>query len=65
MNAAFSVILFLLFVFSPRRNFYINLSPQSLLSLLSFFLISERPHSAPIFVMFLITLLNITKNQAT
>lgn len=65
MNAAFSSILFLLSV-SLQEETFISISLLiSPLSLLSFFFISERPHSAPIFVILLITLLNITKSQAT
>ena len=55
--------------FSPfhykKKLLYQSFSPylSSFSSLL--LLISERPHSAPIFVILLITLLNITKSQAT
>lgn len=52
--------------FSLREETFISIF-LFLISLLfsSLLLISERPHSAPIFVILLITLLNITKSQAT
>ena len=64
MNAAFSSILFLLSV-SLQEETYISifLLHISLLSLLPFFFISERLHSAPIFVILLSYLLKNNKNQ--
>ena len=69
MNAAFSSIRFLLFVSLQEETFTSIFFSSSLLFLFSYSSSFRRDlirHlSFPIFVIFLITLLNITKNQAT